>query len=566
MGSQTSSQDLSAFYLKQIYQLQASANNSDFPPLPTPPKPVSTPTGTHAFWFASLVLSLASAVFATLVQEWVRRYLVLTQPQFSPHRRARIRAFITQEGSLVVLQRMVQTLHTFLHLSILLFLLGLIAMTSGGDSLVIVAVTLYIALPLILYVRYSLMPYFEPHSIYSTPFSALFLSLRGLPRIGRSLFKAIMCRGSIREAFRNPDPTPVDRNWLNLDYAIKEVEKLADYRSTMLDIGAISWLLDSLGQDQEMEQFLAGIPSFYRSKRVEDPAQVLRALNNHKLPKAIISFMDRSLSSEIVSGNAGQRRIRVSLRAMETDSYLLQRTFYHALCSVDSAVFQCVDFVHLADRCTDDKDADVSFLAKCIVAVTISRLDDYGSGSLPDERWTGIVQRGLNWSQARFAEHRGQRDSVRLRNLVQIAQEFGSAHPDYDDPSAQTVFRNTLHAARRLRVENASERIRCEFCELWNRLVGAMRDLHRDPVVRSNAMRVLSLTRAIYVPLHEGTESRCFAYAPAADDDVNLVLSPQRTTDFPLCTVQAPHPSPISEAPEYSQVVAFGDRKAYPEG
>jgi hypothetical protein len=461
----------------------------------------------------------------------------------------------------MVLQRMVHTLHTFLHLSILLFLLGLIAMTSGGDSLVIVAVTLYIALPLVLYVRYSLMPYFEPHSIYSTPFSGFLLSLRGLPRMGSSLFKAITCRGSFRQVFRNPDATPVDRSWLNLDYAIQEVEKLADSRSPILDIGAISWLLNSLGEDQEMEQFLAGIPGFYRSKRVEKPAQVLRALNNHKLPKAIISFMDRSLSSDLISDTSRQRRITVSLKAMAADSYLLQRTFYYALCSVDSAVFRCVDFVHLADRCTDDKDADVCFLAKCIVAVAISRIEDYG---LPmDDRWSGIVQRGLNWSQSRFAEYRGQRDSVRLRNLVQIARELGSAHPDYDDPSARTIFRNTLNAARQLRIENASEKIRCEFCELWNRLVCSMRDLHRDPVVRSNAMRVLSIARAVYIPLHEGTESRCFAYSADADDDVNVMSTPQRA-DFPLCTVKAPHPSTRDATPEHSKVVvAFDDGKAW---
>ena len=33
-----------------------------------------------------------------------------------------------------------------------------------------------------------------------------------------------------------------------------------------------------------------------------------------------------------------------------------------------------------------------------------------------------------------------------------------------------------------------------------------MRGLHRDPVVRPNAMRVLSLTHVIYIPLYEGTE------------------------------------------------------------
>ncbi|KAH9953396.1 hypothetical protein BC827DRAFT_1146204, partial [Russula dissimulans] len=161
LGSQTSSQDVSAFYLGQIYQLQASLNNFTGIPSPNPPKPASASPGANALWFASLVLSLACAVFATLVQEWVRKYLLLTQPRFSPHRRARIRACMTQEGSLVFLQRMVHSLHTFLHLSIFLFVIGLIALTSSGDPLVIIAVNFYIAVPLLLYLRYSLMPYFH---------------------------------------------------------------------------------------------------------------------------------------------------------------------------------------------------------------------------------------------------------------------------------------------------------------------------------------------------------------------------------------------------------------------
>ena len=564
LGSQTSSQDVSAFYLAQIYQLQANANNPSLPSLPIPPpKPASPPTATHAFWFASLVLSLASAVFATLVQEWVRRYILLTQTRFSPHRRARIRAYLTQEGSLVRLQRMIESLNTFLHISIFMFLLGLITLTSGGDSVVIVTVCVYIAVPLVLYLWYSLMPFSHPHSIYSTPLSWLLIWLRVLPRMGLSLLRAIACRDSFSKVFQNTDAMPNDGSWLTLDFAALEVEKVADTYSSTLDVGAISWLLSSLGQDQEFEQFLAGIPGFYRSKRVEHPAQVLRALNTNGLPRAIISFMDRSLSSDLVSGITEQRRIRVALKAMETDAYLLQRTFYHALCAVDSAVFQCVEFVHLADVCTDDGDADVCFLAKCVVAVAISRLGDHGI----DDRWSGIIQRRLNWSQSHPSENRGQRDSIKLRNLVQIARELSSAHPDYDDPMARTIFHNTLSAARQLRVENASVQLQREFCELWNRLVGSMQDLHRDPVVRSNAMRILCLTRALYISLHEGTESRCFSFpGPSAGDGVDAHLSfsssPQKPTAFPLCTVSTHRPPLPDAAPEYDEVVASGYKDA----
>jgi hypothetical protein len=108
----------------------------------------------------------------------------------------------------------------------------------------------------------------------------------------------------------------------------------------------------------------------------------------------------------------------------------------------------------LSDRCTNNADADVSFLAKCIVAVAISRLEDH---ALNDDRWSGLIQRGLN-SQSRFAHYRGQHDSVKLWNLVQIAREPNSAHSDYDDPSARTIFHNTMSVAHQLHVEPAPAR------------------------------------------------------------------------------------------------------------
>ena len=554
LGSQTSSQDVSAFYLAQLYQLQVNVNNSS---LPSPPEPASPPTATHAFWFASLVLSLASAVFANLVQEWVRRYMLLTQTRFSPHRRARIRAYLTQEGSLDRLQRMIESLNTFLHLSIFMFLLGLITLTSGGDPVVTLSVCLYIPIPLVLYLGYSLLPLFHPHTIYSTPLTWLLIWLRALPRIVLSLLRAITCRDSFSKVFQYTDAMPNDRSWLTFDSTALEVEKSAEAHSSTLDGGAILWLLSSLGQDQEFEQFLAGIPDFYRSTRVGDSTQVLRTLNIDRLPSAIVSFMNRSLTSDLISGITVRRRIRVALKAIETDRYLLQRTFYHALCVINSAVFQCVEFVHFADG-TNGEDADICFLAKCVVAVAIHRLGDNGI----DDRWFDIVQRRLNWTPSQFSEYRGQGDSVKLRNLVQLARGLNYAYPD-DGPMAKKILHDTLSAAPELRVENASEQLRDEFCGLWNWLVGLMQDSRRGHVVRSNAKEILSLTHDLYSDLHRGTESRCVTFlGPSAGDDVdahlNLSSSPQQPPAFPRCTIST-HRLPLPDAvPEYNELVASG--------
>src|SRR5713101_8825861 len=48
----------------------------------------------NSLWFLSLVISLSCAMLATLLQQWSRRYLAITQPaRCEPHERARAHAF-----------------------------------------------------------------------------------------------------------------------------------------------------------------------------------------------------------------------------------------------------------------------------------------------------------------------------------------------------------------------------------------------------------------------------------------------------------------------------------------
>ena len=485
---------------------------------------------THILWFASLVESLATAVFATLIQEWVRRYLVMTQPLYSPLKNARIRAFITWQGSLVILQRTVDILHTALHQSIFFFLFGLITLTSSGAPFVLVAVILYITFPVVLYLRFSLTPYFQPHSLFSTPVSGFLLSLRKIPLLAQSLYRGITRRGSVDGKHRGTNASSeVQVGWLTWVYTVQEIDKLAETRSSMLDSWALSSLLFSLNREQEMEQFLAGIPGFYSSTRVENPTEVLRQSNTDRLPKAIVGFMDHSLSSGLVPDAARQKRITISLKAIQADSYLLQRTFYHALGFTESAVFTCVDFVLLADQHTHDDDPDIRFLARCIIAVAINRLGD----SRADERWAGILQRGLNWSESTFAGYREQRDSVQLRNIVELTQEVNTTRLDVNDPSTRTILGYTLSAARQLIVENADLELQHEFCDLWNSLVASIHDQRQRPVVRSNAIFILYRLHSIYVTLHQDTDSGSFALS-ASTDDFDTVL--QKAPFYPLCT------------------------------
>ena len=72
------SQDRSAFYLEQIYQLEVLANcNASRPSTPAKPPPFSAPKyaiSVNSLWSLSPAMSLTSAMLATLQQQWARQY------------------------------------------------------------------------------------------------------------------------------------------------------------------------------------------------------------------------------------------------------------------------------------------------------------------------------------------------------------------------------------------------------------------------------------------------------------------------------------------------------------
>src|SRR6266481_7821523 len=74
------SQDTSAFYLGNIYQVLADPNatRSSIPPPVAQPPPFSPPryaVWVNSLWFLSLVMSLTCALLATSLHQWARRYI-----------------------------------------------------------------------------------------------------------------------------------------------------------------------------------------------------------------------------------------------------------------------------------------------------------------------------------------------------------------------------------------------------------------------------------------------------------------------------------------------------------
>ena len=166
-------QDTSNFYLASIYQATISPepNNNSSPASPPLFSPPNSAVWVNALWFLSLVISLTCALLATLLQQWARRYLKLTLSRYSPHKRARIRAFFSEGVEKCLLPWTVDALPTPIHLSLFLFFAGLVVFLCNVNLTIFKLVLSWVSLCTALYGCITCMPIFRHDSPYYTPLS-----------------------------------------------------------------------------------------------------------------------------------------------------------------------------------------------------------------------------------------------------------------------------------------------------------------------------------------------------------------------------------------------------------
>ncbi|KAH9066425.1 hypothetical protein EDB87DRAFT_719492 [Lactarius vividus] len=166
--------DTSNFYLANIYQIVSNPNHSNIR-LPSSPPPFSPPT--YAVWvnslrFLNLVISLTCALLATLLQQWARRYLEVTQSRYSLHKRARIRAFFAEGVDKYLLPWAVETLPVLLHISLFLLFAGLVVFLCNVNMTAFKLVLSRVGVCMALYGCITFMPIFCHDSPYYTSLSS----------------------------------------------------------------------------------------------------------------------------------------------------------------------------------------------------------------------------------------------------------------------------------------------------------------------------------------------------------------------------------------------------------
>ena len=279
---QQNPQDTSNFYLSNIYQTLADPNRSNTPTSPPPsPPPFSPPTHAvwvNALWFLSLVISLTCALLATLLQQWARRYLKITQsPRYSPHKRARIRTFFSEGVEKCLLPLTVDALPTLLHISLFLFFAGLIVFLCNVNLTIFKLVLSWVGLCVAFYGCITCMPIIRHDSPYYTPLSLpawqvatgtlffIYRFLRWFNGLVRFRLNALDRFQKLEESCRRSLVRGMQ----------KTAEETALNSPSEIDTRAFMWTLDCLDEDHELARFFSGLPDFRRSNVVKDPVPSL---------------------------------------------------------------------------------------------------------------------------------------------------------------------------------------------------------------------------------------------------------------------------------------------------
>jgi Family of unknown function (DUF6535) len=483
------SQDTSAFHLNNIQQLLADPNISRAS-IPSQPPPFSPPLSAiwvNALLFLSLVTSLTCALLATLLQQWARRYLSFTQQQgYSPHKRARIRAFFSHGVDKFHVSWVVEALPALLHLSLCLLLASLLVWLFNLNIPVFRAVVWMVALSAIAYMWITFLPIFQHNSPYYAPLSSTLWSLyTGIPYAVFKVLSFPVFGTSIR--FNSLKKYYHERL---SDGIRKTAEKTAWQMASEIDVRILESTLNGL-KDGARARFFEAIPGFFDSDqvRVKDLEEHLHDFQT-KFRRELHGFLDSTFSSNLVSESVKSDQLIVCLNATHAvlDSDGVSQVLYDVLNERWRELPQTVEMAHSLRRWSNITDGKFAPFVRRIVTQIITGVRER------DDRWISLAKAEFDVPDHVLRDNIDHGDSVLLSLLTHITREafrFGSWTPFTLSSLTQFDIRNTL------------PELQHEFCTLWNRIV--QEALRGGP--DSTATEILREIRHAYIGLHQGTDA-----------------------------------------------------------
>jgi Family of unknown function (DUF6535) len=482
-------QEKSAFYLENIYQLLAndSANVSrlSIPITPANSPPFSPPNyviWVNKLWFSSLVISLTSAMLATMLQQWARRYLRITQrSRYTPHDGARIRAFFARGVKVWRFSLVAEVIPTLIHISLFLFFSGLLVYLYNINHTVFCTVVWWVAASAATYLVVTISPMLRVDSPYYSQLSSLvFRVVGGILYLG-GFFSDHLCE-------------------LATKYCVgfsKGVEKMAGEevtdpeRSTKVDSFILKWTFDvhSLAPDRQLDRLFNDICGFYKSQKIiPEPRRILARLDSMKFSPAFVGFMKRNFSLTSLSDPGKREQFDRYLEVADaTDGAalldLFSQTEYQDL-------LQTVDVGHSLSQNLDRRGGEMGLPAQVIVSDILANVQQR------DSRWIelAVVQLGKSGDDIRRYLAHGN-NNVLLSSWIHMARRISNSSPGFNRRAAKYI----LPKLSEFDIRATLPELQQEFCVLWNEIV-AKAVKNGD---ESLPHFILFFIRDCYIALHE---------------------------------------------------------------
>ena len=539
------SQDISAFYLGKMYQIQADPNVSR-PSTPSdiaqPPEftPPTYAIWVNSLWFLSLVISLSCAMLATSLQQWARRYLRLTQPaRCSPHKRARTHASFATGVEKFFVGWTVEALPALVHVSLFMFFAGLVIYLFNIHHTVFNTVICWVGLLSAVYVGVTLMPISWHDSPYCSPLSSTALFLYG--SIRWAVYVIRLCLSS-RATFDS----------LNISYFLSPrhfvgVECMANHdvsgQSCEIDARILEWTIDTLGEDDTLEKFFETIPGYFKSDVAKDLRQSLSTMVERNTLWTLWEFLGRTLPSNSVSESVKIRRLFICLNAAGeiNPSIGVSDVLDIIIYGNWRGVLHSIEIGHFLRSWDKTRDGQSTQQMQVITALIIACVQER------NDRWISLARDHLGIPEDVFQGYLAQGDSVLLANLIlttRLSLHAGWASLSYI----------VLQALSKFDIRNTLPELQHEFCALWNAIAQEAQNESPDRYTRQ--VDFLRMTRHLYIALHRGTDAALTAFSDSSPEGAARLYRP---SSYPLCNIHSHRPdSPhvqdfsSSEAPHHS--------------
>jgi hypothetical protein len=522
-------QDTTAYYVANLF---GQLNGTQVPTLPNPAAQFTAPLWSvwvNGLWFMSLVISLTCAVLATLLQQWSRRYLRVAYPRYSPHKRARIRAFYANGVEKLRLQRVVDVLPALLHISLFLFFAGLSVFLFHVRTSIFIGVISWVGLCAILYAFLTILPILHKDSPYSSPLSTtVSFCLTGIRSsffhfIER--FPGVIHRFPFPLQLRNRDARTVHLAGFFSHSMRTTAEHFALKMGPEIDYDSLMWMFQSIDEDKDFEQFFEGIPGLCSSTAVANALNFIKR-NEKMFSSALIELMNRTLLSNIIPETVKLRRIIICTKTVDATSLLGPWWILRRVLIGDWYKFlKCIEFGLFVKNWRNITHPVTSFYAECVAAVTISSVPVQEG----DDRWFQLASGPLGTSKNLYQNYVKNKDSILLANTISILRRTVQTYSGSAERHRSDILEassKTLESLRNLNHNRAFPNLQHEFCGVWNQLVDRAQNDDRDYVV-CVAKAALKNIRKVYIGLHKGTDAAPMAFSYATDDSDDILDDPR---------------------------------------